>query len=203
MISRSRSSEIREYIDRRYREHSLLAHLRETDIFAHLSDQDLQQVAALTEFETYGSFNWHTSYKSLANLSAAQRLSQEPTISHEGDYPNGVVLVRGGFARVSQHFGNGHRTIKYIGKGQMYGFEEICHNFRHDVQIPLQYSLRALGYVDVLVVPTPVLEKYVLPTLPVGAGATRSAVSPSQGGFARHVGELQGEAQADRWRRRE
>ena len=163
---RSRSPEIREFIDQRYREHSLLAHLRETEIFAHLDDKVLQQVAALTEFETYGSFNWHTSYKSLANLSSSQRLSQEPIISHEGDYPNGVALVRGGFARVSQRYGNGHKTLKYIGKGQMYGFEESCHNFRHEDQIPLQYSLRALGYVDVLVVPTKVLEQYVLPSLP-------------------------------------
>ena len=192
---RSRSPEIREFIDQRYREHSLLAHLRETEIFSHLSDTDLQQVAELTEFETYGSFNWHTSYKSLATLSSAQRLSQEPIISHEGDYSNGVVLVRGGFARVSQRFGNGHRTLKYIGKGQMYGFEEICHNFRHDDQIPLQYSLRALGYVDVLVVPTMVLEKFVLPSLPAQLSPPDPPFSSSQGGIGFNARELQRKAQ--------
>ena len=173
---RSRSPEIRELIDRRYREHSLLAHLRETEIFAHLSDEHLQQVAEQTEFETYGSFNWHSNYKSLTNLTSSQRLSQEPIISHEGDYPNGVLLVRGGFARVSQRYGNGHRTLKYIGNGQMYGFEEICHNFENDQQITLQTSLRALGYVDMLVVPTMVLEKFVLPTLPAHLKPLNSAV---------------------------
>ena len=49
----------------------------------------------------------------------------------------------------------------------MYGFEEICHNWRHKGEdIPFQFTLSALGYVDVLVVPSIVLETIVLPSLP-------------------------------------
>jgi Fe-S-cluster-containing dehydrogenase component len=48
----------------------------------------------------------------------------------------------------------------------MYGFEEIFHNWRGGAHVAFQASLRALGYVDVLVVPTAVLERYVLPHLP-------------------------------------
>jgi Fe-S-cluster-containing dehydrogenase component len=163
---RSRSPVMREYLDERYRAFSLQTHLRETEIFAHLDDDALTEVARQTEFETYGSFNWHTSYKSLAGLSAAERLREEPAIAHEGDYPNGVVLVRSGFARVSKRYGNGERTVRYLGRGQMYGFEEIFHNWRGGAHVAFQASLRALGYVDVLVVPTAVLERYVLPHLP-------------------------------------
>ena len=164
---RARSAIIRDYIDERYRAFSLDAHLRESKLFRHLSHEDLRKVSEQTRFETYGSFNWYTNYKSMVALAPKERTAQEPIIAHAGDYPNGVVLVRGGFARVSQPFDGGHRTLRYIGNNQMYGFEEICHNWRHKGEdIPFQFTLSALGYVDVLVVPSIVLETIVLPSLP-------------------------------------
>ena len=32
----------------------------------------------------------------------------------EGDYPDGLLVVRAGFARVSQKFENGQKTITYL-----------------------------------------------------------------------------------------
>lgn len=162
---RLRSEEIKKHIDQIYRERSLSSHLQETSIFSHLSREVIAEIAAQTVFETYGNFEWFGSYQALAKESASKRLQSEPLIAQEGDYANGLILIRSGFARLSEKIGNGHRTISYLGKGQMYGFEEIAHNWRTQQQIPFQKSLRALGYVDVLIVPTSVIEKYVLPAL--------------------------------------
>jgi len=95
------------------------------------------------------------------------RPEKEPVIVSEGDYPNGVVLVRAGFARVSHKFGSGERTLNYIGAGQFFGFNEIAHNWRQPQQpVEFQYTLRAIGYTHLLIVPTRVMEEIVLPTLP-------------------------------------
>ena len=95
------------------------------------------------------------------------RPEKEPVIVGEGDYPNGIVLLRAGFARVSQKFGGGERTLNYIGAGQIFGLNEIAHNWRNkDAAVNFQFSLRAIGYTHLLVVPTRVMEEIVLPSLP-------------------------------------
>lgn len=158
--------QIKEHIDRLYRERSLKTHLQETDIFKHLKEKELEVIADATEFHTYGKFDWHTSYKRLNERNAENRLDDEPIIVDQGDYANSLILIRSGFARLSERSGNGHRTIAYFGKGQFYGFCEIYHNFKNQTTHPYEYSLRAIGHVDVLAVPTKLIEKVVLPGLP-------------------------------------
>ncbi|MEO6035760.1 MAG: 4Fe-4S dicluster domain-containing protein, partial [Verrucomicrobiota bacterium] len=63
-------------------------------------------------------------------------------------------------------YNHGQRTVSYLGRGQTFGFDEVSENWRNGTQRPFQRSLRALGYVDVLFVPTQILEQFVLPTLP-------------------------------------
>ena len=52
---------------------------------------------------------------------------------HEMSLAEGVLQIiedhaaKAGFARVSQKFGNGHRTLNYLGAGQIYGLQEIAH----------------------------------------------------------------------------
>ncbi len=161
-----RSDALREHIDRMYRERSLKVQMRATPIFSHLDDSASRDVADHTIFQTFGNFDWYASYKSVAEASSAVRLEHEPIIAEEGHYPNGVYIIRAGFARLSQRYGNGHRTVSYLGRGRTFGFEEIAHNWRTGEQVPFQYSLRAIGYVDILLAPTSVVEKHVLPTLP-------------------------------------
>jgi len=165
---RLRSSSWKEHIDRLYRERSLETHLLETPMFRHLNEHDLRQVVACTEFQTFGHFDWQSSYHKITQMTSAERLQSEPIVAHEGHYPNGVLLIRSGFARLSEHYNHGERTISYLGRGQTFGFEEIAHNWRSKTQLPFQRSLRAVGYLDVLLVPTSAIEKYVLPTLPEG-----------------------------------
>ena len=71
-------------------------------MFHHLSDPDLEKVVGATEFQSHGDLEWYAKYKHVSELSAAQRLEIEPAIARQGHYPNGVYLIRAGFARVSQ-----------------------------------------------------------------------------------------------------
>ena len=154
----------KDHIDRVYRERALFSHLRETPILAYLDAAALRVVADQTQFETFGNFDWTSSFQKLAAATGRERVDKEPLIAREGDYPNGLILIRSGNARLSQVYNHGERTISYLGKGRAFGLEEVLHNCHHE-PIPLTHSLRAIGYVDVLVIPTAVFERVVLPTL--------------------------------------
>src|SRR5438552_2075192 len=158
---------LRKHIDEIYRERALSSALHEIPMFRHLSDEALQQVMARAEFGTYGDYDWSGDYKRLVQSAAGGQPRKEPVIAAEGDYPNGVILIKAGFARVSQKFGNGDRTLNYLGAGQVYGFEEIVHNWRRPkAVVPLQYTLRVIGYTHVIVIPTAIMETVVLPAVP-------------------------------------
>ena len=152
----------RKAIDAVYRERALQAHLRETDLFGDLDEETLKTVADGVLFETYGSFDWNVSYKKL-RASGKGGAQHEPVIAHEGDYPDGLLMIRAGFARVSVKLGTGERTLTYLGAGDYYGFPTLYKGWREGETLALQSSLTALGYVDVLRVPTHVLETHVFP----------------------------------------
>ena len=157
---------LRTHINKIYRERALASYLRATPLFQRLSKEQLDRVAEAVEFATYGDYDWSGEYKRLAQAGSV-RPEKEPAIVGEGDYPNGIVLLRAGFARVSQKTGGGERTLNYIGAGQIFGLNEIAHNWRaRDLPVNFQFSLRAIGYTHLLIVPTRVMEEIVLPSLP-------------------------------------
>lgn len=157
---------LRAHINKIYRERALASYLRATPLFKNLGPEQLARVAESVEFATFGDYDWSGEYKRLAQAGAV-RPEREPAIVSEGDYPNGIVLLRAGFARVSQKFGGGERTLNYIGAGQIFGLNEIAHNWRtKDATVSMQFSLRAIGYTHLLIVPTRVMEEIVLPSLP-------------------------------------
>ena len=162
---RARSDGIRQFIDQRYRERALETQLRHSSLFAHLNDEALREVADATQFETFGQFDWNTTYSSLAKQDPQKRLQSEPIIAEEGSYPDGLLIVRSGFVRVSIRHGNGSRTINYLGAGQHYGLEELAQysqNPRDCQKVQIKHTLRAVGYVNTLRIPTTLIEKYVL-----------------------------------------
>ena len=162
---RRRSKDIKEQIDSLYRARSLIVHLQDSPIFRHLTDTELKEVARHTHFETYGDFDWHASFNTQSEQSSTQRMQQEPIIIEEGHYPNGLLLISAGFARVSKRIGEGQRTVSFLGKGRVIGLEEIALNWRNKCPLPFRYSFRAIGYTDVLFVPTWIVEKFVLPSI--------------------------------------
>jgi Fe-S-cluster-containing dehydrogenase component/CRP-like cAMP-binding protein len=152
----------RRRIDESYRKNALLTHLQEVPLFKGLDAATLQQVADFTLFETYGSFDWHTGYKRLREQGKLTAAS-EPVIAKQGDYPDGLLLIRAGFARVSMKFGNGDRTLTYLGAGDDYGMYELWCAWKGEENVALETTMTALGYVDVLRVPSHVLEEHVFP----------------------------------------
>jgi len=149
-------------VDERYRENALKTHLSESTCFSKLNQETIQSIAGKTLFETYGTFDWHLSYQKYRKQ--GQGLAEhEPMISKQGDYPDGALLIRAGFARVCMTFGTGERTLTYLGKGDIFGLDEIYEAWKEKKEVSLQTSLRAVGYVDVLRVPTEILERHVFP----------------------------------------
>jgi Fe-S-cluster-containing dehydrogenase component/CRP-like cAMP-binding protein len=156
---------LRRHIDRLYREHSLSIHLRQTPLLSRLSPEALQEVADATQFATYGNFDWQHRFLQTAAADPQERILAEPLIADEGDYPDGLLLLRNGFARLSRRCDSGHKTQAYLTKGDVFGLREIARNWRKaDVQ-GWESSLRAVGYVDVLCIPVPIVEQLILPTL--------------------------------------
>ena len=173
---------LRLHINRIYRERALATYLRATPLFQHLTQEQRDQVAAQIEFVTYGDYDWSGEYKRLAKAGNV-RPEREPVIVQEGDYPNGIVLVRAGFARVSQKFGAAERTLNYIGAGHCFGLAEIAHNWRSpESPVNVQFTLRAIGYTHLLVVPTSVMETIVLPSLPKNELPPMISVSANRDG---------------------
>ncbi len=93
-------------------------------------------------------------------------MSAEPIIAKAGDQVDSLILVRAGFARVSEPFGVGERTVGYEARGAIFGLAEIAHNWFHLSEFPLQRTMRAVGYTDILRIPTTVVEDVILPDLP-------------------------------------
>jgi len=147
-------------IDEVYRANALKTHLAEVAVFYDLDDATLSRLADCTLFETYGTFDWHVSYRQRRGAE-----QDEPVIARQGDYPDGMLLIRAGFARVSQKLGAGERTLTYFGAGNVYGIDELYDSWRRRRPVPLETTLTALGYVDVLRIPAPILEEVVLPKL--------------------------------------
>ncbi|NOY29668.1 MAG: cyclic nucleotide-binding domain-containing protein [Planctomycetes bacterium] len=166
-----RTDALRRHIERLYRENSLRVHLRETPLLSHLPAEHLEAVAEATLFETYGDFQWHETFHSSSSShsgssgKATDAVVAEPLIAEEGSPCEGLVLVRSGFARLSHGFGHGHRTVAYLGKGQVFGLAEVIGTSTKNEPVPMSHSLRGLGYVDVLRIPQAVLEKHVFPNV--------------------------------------
>ena len=133
----------------------------------------LDVIAQQAELHSHGAFEWGR---------MGTRLEEEPVIATEGQYPNGVIMVRCGFARITRRVEGLERTISYLGPGRAYGLEELANNWRNpDSAVPLQRTLRALGYVDVVVIPTSVIEKFVLPSMSESALPELVEPAPLQG----------------------
>jgi len=154
----------RRMIDERYRANALRAHLGASPLLASLDEPTLDVFTRETLFESYGTFDWHVSYR---RLQEAQAPVEEPLIAREGDHPDGLLLIRAGFARVSRRTGQGRRTLTYLGAGDHFGIEELQRAAQPGGGdgARLETTLSAVGYVDVLRVPSKLVEEHLLPRL--------------------------------------
>lgn len=151
--------EWRRKINELYREAALESYLRQIEILDDIDNEDFAEIGKHCLFETYGTFDWNVTFR--------RGKPDEPVIAREGDYPDGLLVIRAGFARVSKQYGNGRRTLTYLGAGDMYGLEELYQAWKNPdaADLSLNCTISALGYVDVIRIPVTVLEEHVFPTM--------------------------------------
>ncbi len=163
---KNRDETWRQKIEHGYRSNQLHNHLAEHPLLAGLDPKALQKIAAETLFETYGSFEWHVEFKS--GKGAEQPApAAEPRVAVQGDYPDGLLLVTGGFGRVSIGLGAGAgaRTLTYLRNGDQFGKDELYEAWKSGHDCPYETSLSALGYLHVLRIPYSVLAEHVFPRI--------------------------------------
>lgn len=152
---------LKNQIDRIYRENSLKSFLMNHELFSHLDESQFDRLCDDAQLETYGDYNWSGAYKKLARDGDSSATASEPLITKEGEYSNGIYMIRAGFCRVSQKYGNGDRTLNYIGAGGMFGYGEIASHWKNPSQdLVSKYTLRSLGYAHLIFIPTATLGKY-------------------------------------------
>jgi Fe-S-cluster-containing dehydrogenase component len=158
-----------------------------------LPGEALDQVVAATEFESYGNFDWNTDFGPNRFPDAAEQIAAEPLIAAEGDPPTGLFLIRSGFARLSRRHGHGQRTIAYLGKGHVFGLEELVESYKTGADVAWKFSLRAVGYVDVLRIPAEVINRAVFPhcRLPIADCGLRSNKSSEQSAIRNPQSEIE------------
>ncbi len=153
-------------LEAHYRKHWLAVHLREVSLLRHLPEASLNRVADATQLRSFGRMEWNTDYRKTRKLPVEQQIESEPLVAQEGRVPTDLIIVRSGFGRLSQHFGASHRTTAYLGKGHVFGLEELAHNSLRAAETPpstLSNSLRAVGFLDVLFIPVEVFASEILP----------------------------------------
>lgn len=156
---------LRDHLDTLYRRNHLRQHLRSTPILSGLDDAALARVADAVTFESYGSFDWSDLAGETAKLDPLERLQREPLIAEEGGPIGAVLLVRGGLGRMTNALGQGHRTIAYLGKGRVFGAEDLVVAAERSEPAVWRRSLRAVGRLDALQIPPDVFLREVLPTV--------------------------------------
>jgi len=164
-----KDDELRGQIDANFRKYGLSAFLRNAPMFQHLTDQQMEGLMAAARLETFGRYDSVGTFMQLADQGVAAGLENEPLIAAEGDYPNGAILIRSGLARLSRQYHNGHRTVGYLTPGQAFGLQELAAGWRNSSPQPLASSLRAIGFLTAVVVPTAVVEEWVFEKVGVPA----------------------------------
>jgi len=162
-----RDKTFRDHLDARFRETSLQTHLRETPLLRFLDDASMADVIAQTSIQSVGEREWFSEYRDTHRLDVQTQIAREPLIATEGHPVKDLILIRAGFARLSFEQGRGHQTIAYLGRGHIFGLAELSHRFRYpsDKPLPYQESLRALGFVDILRIPSELVLTQILPKI--------------------------------------
>ncbi len=155
-------SRLRNKIQGRYKERELLPLLKNSTLFGHLPIERLTELCRQSIFTNYGEFEWR---RGVSATTQGLDSNLEPLIACEQDYVDGLLLVCSGFARLSKKLNHGEKTVAYLKQGDFFGFEELALHWQSGAELSYRHSLRAIGYVDVIRIPTFLVEQYVQPQL--------------------------------------
>jgi Fe-S-cluster-containing dehydrogenase component/CRP-like cAMP-binding protein len=151
---------VRDQLNTRYRELTLANTLAREPLFAGLGEEALAAITQQSLIETYGEEDW---YLRLQKDDLSNRLGQEPLIVSVGHQLDDVVYILSGFGRVTEPVEQGERTIGYVRAGEAHGLRELQDDQRNSGAGLRQTSLRAIGTVNVLRIPSSLVDRYILP----------------------------------------
>jgi Fe-S-cluster-containing dehydrogenase component/CRP-like cAMP-binding protein len=192
-----RDEALKQQIDQAFRERALISFLRSNRLFEHLDDEQLGTICDTAIFETFGEYDSARPFKDMAQQGVDSGFEGEPLVAREGGYPDGLILIRSGLARLSHKHHHGHRTVGYLSPGHAYGFDEIRASAGQSSHAELKNSLRAIGFLSVVVIPTYLVEELLLTkpsTVPVpaakpGRGSDRDADPHDPASHASHAND--------------
>ena len=154
---------VRDHLNARYRELTLSNTLAREPLFAGLDAAALDAIAQQSLIETYGEEDW---YLRLQKMDLGARLEQEPVIVAEGHHLDDIIFILSGFGRVTETVEQGQRTIGYVRAGEAHGLRELHEDLQSGGTGLRRTSLRAIGTVNVLRIPSFLVERHILPNLP-------------------------------------
>ena len=152
---------LKQYIEDVFRERALAAFLRTNPLFENCEPELMQRIVDQVEFHTFGNYDSSKPFKELINSKQKNIESGEPVIIQEGDFPNGIIMIRSGLARISQRHYNGRRTIGYLSPGQTFCIDEIRAGVDSLTPVPCQAQLSAIGHLNAVLVPTSLVEEII------------------------------------------
>jgi Fe-S-cluster-containing dehydrogenase component/CRP-like cAMP-binding protein len=176
---RTWSTPFRQHIDQLYRERGLVGRLQECPLFGHVSKDGLDEIARESLFETYGNAEWMHRFKRERQADVSRVIEHETRIAGQGEHVDGLLLINRGFARVTERIDYGEHAIDHLSVNDIFGLDEISAIASGKAGVTLKASLRAIGYVDIIRIPTNLVCKHILPGLPANF---RNDTSISAGG---------------------
>jgi Fe-S-cluster-containing dehydrogenase component len=140
--------------------------LRQCPILHHLDQRALDEIARESLFETYGNVDWMHRFKRERQADLSHVIEQETVICEQGAHVDGLLLINRGFARVTERVDYGEQAVDHLSVNDVFGLDEITAMAAGEAGVTLKASLRAIGYVDIIRIPTRLVHKHVLPELP-------------------------------------
>lgn len=155
-------------LDDMYREWAFWDCLQGCALFHNVDDDTLSFIADSSSFERYGEFGWsHRFQKHMGSGDGpATAITSEPVVAEQDHYLDGLLLIHAGTARLTEKLRGEERTTGFAAKNDIIGLSEIAGGVEAGGDLRFPNSLRAVGYVDLVRIPTQIVETCILPSLP-------------------------------------
>lgn len=153
-------------IESLYRERGLYEHLLSVPLFRHVTKEKIRALADVAQYEVYGEFAWQRKFQQASKKVETSDdynslIEAEPVIAKAGGFADGLLLIRNGFVRVSRRINHGHYTLGHLAAGSIFGLQELYDSWEGGEPQRLRCSYGALGYADVIRIPTHWIEENV------------------------------------------
>lgn len=158
--------EFNDTVEQLYRERGLYEQLLSVPLFRHVTKEKIRALADVAQYEVYGEFAWQRKFQQASKKVETsddynQLIEAEPVIAQAGEFADGLLLIRNGFARLSRRINHGHYTLGHLAAGSLFGLQELYDSWESGDAQRLRCSLGALGYADVIRIPTQWIEQNV------------------------------------------